>query len=147
MDGSAVDKESTVTLLWASSVFEVKLEVSRKGTVAGGFFKTMGASEVVFETAAVVILVWGITTARVKMVDERVVGGCDLPGARAGAEVAISGLGVTESITGALVVGGNAGFGGAEVIRREATVTVVRSVVMCSGRTGAIFCSEENCEL
>lgn len=70
-----------------------------------------------------------------------------MPGARAGAEVAISGSKVTEGIIGALAVGGNAGFGGAEVICREATVTVVGSVVPCSGSRGAIFCSEENCEL
>lgn len=104
-------------LLWASSVFEVRLEISRKGTVSAGLFQSMGAPEMAFETAAVVMLALGITTAWVKTVDKRVVGGCNLPGVRAGAEVAISGSEVTESITGTLVVGGNAGFGGVEVIR------------------------------
>lgn len=53
--------------------------------------------------------------------------------ARGGAEVAPSGSKVTEGITGALVVGGNAGFGAAEVICREETAWVVGSVVTFSG--------------
>lgn len=50
--------------------------------------------------------------------------------ARDGAEVATSGSEVMESIMGALVVGG---FGGAEVVGREAMVTVAGSVVTCLG--------------
>lgn len=55
-------------------MFEVRLEISRKGTISAGVFQSVGASETVFETAAVVVLALGITTARVKMVDRRVVG-------------------------------------------------------------------------
>ena len=67
-----------------------------------------------------------------------------MPRARDGAEVATSGSEVMEGIMGALVVGGfggaevvgreaNAGFGGAEVVGREAMGTVVGSVVTCLG--------------
>lgn len=147
MDESTVDKESVAGLSWASSVFKVRLEISRKGAVSGGLFQSTGGSETVFETATVARLALGLTAAWVKMVDRRAVGSWDLPGARAGAEVAISGSEVTEGIPRALAVGGDAGFGAAEVIRREATVPVVGSVVTCLGSRGDIFCSEKNCEL
>lgn len=71
---STADKES-VGGLEAASVSEVRMEISRKVTVSGGLFQSMGASETVFETAAVACLALGVTTALVKIVDKRIVGG------------------------------------------------------------------------
>lgn len=110
-----------------------RLEISLTGTVSGGPFQSVGASKVVFETAAVVLPALGVTTARVDVVDKRLVGGRDVTTARGGAEVATSGSEVTEGFTGALAVGRKAGFGGVEVIGGEETATVVGTVVTFSG--------------
>lgn len=112
----------------ASSTLQVRLAMSRKGTVVGGPRESVDALEREVETAVVVVLV--------------IV-------AMAGAEVALRGCQVRGGITAVLVAGRDAerDFGVARMVCREDTAIVEGNAVTFSGSRLAIAGPEEDCDV
>lgn len=123
---STFDK-GNVTEALASSALQVRLAMSRKGTVTGGPRKSVGALEMEVKTTVVVGLVM----------------------AAGGAEVALSGCQVRDGITAVLVAGRDVerDFGVARTVCREDTAIVEGNAVTFSGNRLAIAGPEEDCDV
>lgn len=126
--GESTFDKGNVTDSPASSALQVRLAMSRKGTVVGGPRESVDALEREVETAVVVVLV--------------IV-------AMAGAEVALRGCQVRGGITAVLVAGRDAerDFGVARMVCREDTAIVEGNAVTFSGSRLAIAGPEEDCDV